>query len=185
MPLVLRNTVNRELEFYEFDGNLLYVEQMAAQTALAKDAAVLYGSVFDSTTAGLAGTPSGEYFSVPGDGAPDVLYLYKNNAGVAALINTYKNSDVSGTAIVKDGHYYAWALTPSGGTAEQPAVVVYAKGVERVRATLTWGTTGGAAGNVTTAAYEYSANSGTDYSAIGTKSLTYDAAGNVTLTTWS
>lgn len=181
----LRNVVNRELEFFEFDGNLQLVEQMAVQAQLARDAAVLYSNLFDSTTLGLAGTTNGQYFGVPGAGTPDVVYLYKNNAGVADLINTYKNSDVSGTAIVMDGHYYAWGLTPSGGTAEKPAVVVYAKGVERVRATLTWGTTGGATDNVTVATYEYSSDSGGAYSAIGTKTMTYDANGNVTLTAWS
>jgi hypothetical protein len=54
-----------------------------------------------------------------------------------------------------------------------------------VRATLTWGTVGGAAGNVSAAVYEYSANSGSSYDAIGTKTITYDSNANVTATTWS
>ena len=52
-------------------------------------------------------------------------------------------------------------------------------------ATLTWGTTGGAAGNVTQAVYAYSANSGSTYDTVGTLSITYDTAGYVTGTTWS
>lgn len=185
MAFTYRADVNRPLDYSESDANWAHVETLHAETLLARDIAVAYGDLYADTAAGLAATTNGQYFSVPGNGSPDVVYLYKNNAGTATLINTYKNSDVSGTAIVMDGHYYAWALTPSGGTAEQPAVIVYAKGVERVRATLTWGTTGGAAGNVATAVYEYSANSGTNYSSIGTKTMTYDAAGNVTLTAWS
>lgn len=175
----------RQLSYAEADGNFAEVERLYDETILARDVVVAYGNMHPDTTAGLAATADGEYFSVPGDGAPDVVYLYQNVSGVATLVNTYKNSDVSGTAIVMDGHYYAWGLTPSGGTAEKPAVVVYAKGVERVRATLTWGTTGGATDNVTVAAYEYSSNSGGAYSAIGTKTMTYDAVGNVTLTAWS
>lgn len=185
MAFTFRNIVQRALSYDEVDDNFRRVEELHDESLLARDIVVAYGNLFTDTAAGIAGTNSGEYFGVPGDGEPVVLSLYLNNAGAADLINVYRNSDVSGTAIVMDGHYRAWALTPSGGTAEQPDVVTYAKGVERVRGTLTWGTTGGADGNVETAAYEYSNNSGSTYSTIGTKNLTYDAAGNVTLTTWS
>ena len=75
--------------------------------------------------------------------------------------------------------------TQSGGTAEQPAIILLTKGTEIVKAALTWGTTGGEAGNVTVAVYSYSANSGTLYDTIGTKTLTYDANGNLISTTWS
>lgn len=185
MAFTYRNVVMRDLTYSEGDGNFAEVEKLAAETQLARDVAVMYAGLYASTALGLAGTTNGAYFGVPGAGTPDVVYLYQNVAGVATLVNTYKNSDVSGTAIVMDGHYYAWGLTPSGGTAEKPAVVVYAKSVERVRATLTWGTTGGETDNVTVAVYEYSSNSGGAYSTIGTKTMTYDASGNVTLTAWS
>lgn len=78
-----------------------------------------------------------------------------------------------------------WAYAPSGGTAEQPATMTFSKGVERLRAVLTWGTTGGSDGNATAVALSYSSNSGTSYVAIGTQTINYDSAGNVTSTTWS
>ncbi|WP_341649925.1 hypothetical protein [Thauera humireducens] len=79
------------------------------------------------------------------------------------------------------GWNYSW----SGGTAEKPAVMLWSKGAERLRATCTWGTTGGAADNLTIAVLAYSANSGGAYDNIGTQSVAYDASGNVTSTTWA
>lgn len=78
-----------------------------------------------------------------------------------------------------------WAMTPSGGTDSQPAVITYSNATERLRVSLTWGETGGAAGNVTAAAYSYSADAGATWDAIGTRSIDYDTAGFVTGTTWS
>lgn len=88
-------------------------------------------------------------------------------------------------ACVLGGGFPSWNLAATGGTADQPALLTYSKGTERVKAALTWGTTGGEAGNVTVIEYSYSANSGTDYDAIGTNTITYDSSGNVTATTWS
>ena len=88
-------------------------------------------------------------------------------------------------AAIMGGGFYGWNLAVAGGTAEQPATLTYAKGTERVRTSLTWGTAGGEAGNVTVALYEYSSNSGGAYSTIGTKTITYDPSANVTATTWS
>lgn len=83
------------------------------------------------------------------------------------------------------GNLAGWNLTPAGGTAEQPATLTYAKGTERVRGSLTWGSSGGADGNVTQAVWEYSSNSGGSYDTIGTVTIAYDTSGNVTSTTWS
>ena len=88
-------------------------------------------------------------------------------------------------AAIMGGGSYGWNMALSGGTASQPAVLTYSKSTERVRASLTWGTTGGEDGNVTVALYEYSSNSGSSYDTIGTKTVTYDASANVTATTWS
>lgn len=88
-------------------------------------------------------------------------------------------------AVIMGGGFYGWNMAAAGGTASQPATLTYSSGTERVRASLTWGTTGGAAGSVTQAVYAYSSNSGTDYDTIGTKTITYDGSGNVTATTWS
>ena len=87
MALTLRNVVNRALEFYEFDGNLQFVETKALEAQAARDAAVMFSKVFDSTALGIAGTTSGQYFAVPGTGGV-YLYLYKNVAGVATLSAT-------------------------------------------------------------------------------------------------
>lgn len=83
-----------------------------------------------------------------------------------------------------------WNYSVSGGSAEQPAIAYYKNGVEWIKVTLTWGTTGGSAGAVTKAVYQYSANSGGAYDnmvdAAGNYvlNLTYDTAGNCTATTW-
>ena len=87
MALTLRNVVNRALEFYEFDGNLQFVETKALEAQAARDAAVLFSKVFDSTALGIAGTTNGQYFTVPGTGGV-YLYLYKNVSGVATLSAT-------------------------------------------------------------------------------------------------
>lgn len=52
------------------------------------------------------------------------------------------------------GWNYSW----SGGTAEKPSVMLWSKGTERLRATCTWGTTGGATDNLTVAVFAYSAD---------------------------
>lgn len=88
-------------------------------------------------------------------------------------------------ACVIGGGFYGFNLAVSGGSAEQPALLTYSKGTERVKAALTWGTSGGEAGNVTQAVYSYSSDSGGSYATIGTKTVTYDANANVTATTWS
>lgn len=83
-------------------------------------------------------------------------------------------------ACLMGGGFFGWNMAAAGGTAEQPVTLTYGSGTERVRATLTW-----SGGNVTQAAYAYSADSGTNWDAIGTKTITYDGNGNVTATTWS
>lgn len=78
-----------------------------------------------------------------------------------------------------------YSITAGTGTAEQPQYIFFKSGVEWIRQTLTWGTTGGADGNVTVIVTEYSSNSGGAYDAIGTLTIAYDASANVTTTTWS
>ena len=95
MALTLRNVVNRTLDFYEFDGNLQFAEQKALEAQAARDAAILFANVFDSTALGIAGTTNGQYFAVPGTGGV-YLYLYKNVSGVATLSATL-NAFVGGT----------------------------------------------------------------------------------------
>jgi hypothetical protein len=88
-------------------------------------------------------------------------------------------------ACIMGGGFYGFNLAVSGGTADQPALLTYSKGTEKIKAALTWGTTGGAAGSVSVAVYSYSSDSGSTWATIGTKTITYDANANVTATTWS
>ncbi|CAH1387013.1 hypothetical protein [Candidatus Nitrotoga sp. M5] len=83
------------------------------------------------------------------------------------------------------GALKGWNFSKSGGTDEQPATILYKNSTQWLKIALTWGTTGGEAGNVTVAVYSYSSNSGVAYDTIGTKTITWDAAGLITATTWS
>jgi hypothetical protein len=83
------------------------------------------------------------------------------------------------------GAFKGFNYSVSGGTAEEPAITYRKNGAEWLRATLTWGTSGGELGNVTVAVYAYSANSGGAWDTIGTCTISYDANGNVTQTVWS
>jgi hypothetical protein len=88
---------------------------------------------------------------------------------IAAL----RNADIAGLT--------GWTYSQSGGTAIQPAVVLYTSGVFQIKLTLTWGTTGGANGNVTAVTAEYSQDSGGTWDTVETRSsMTYDASGAFT-----
>lgn len=65
-------------------------QAVAAKTSaeLARDAANLTSGVYASVAAGLAGTASGHYFSVPAVNG-DSLSLFRNNAGIAVLAFDY------------------------------------------------------------------------------------------------
>ena len=73
-----------------------------------------------------------------------------------------------------------WSLAPSGGTAEEPALLTYALGTKRAKIELTW-----SSGKVTVAVYSRSTDSGATWSAIGTQTITYDANDNVTGVAWT
>ncbi len=103
----------------------------------------------------------------------------------AQVLQSVRDNQRALRDMIVAGFAPGWGMAPSGGTPEQPAQVLYSNGVERLRVALTWGATGGASGNVTQAAYAYSADSGTTYSTIGTRTLSYDTAGNCTGITWS
>ena len=78
-----------------------------------------------------------------------------------------------------------YSKTDGTGTAEQPQYVFYKNGTNWIRGTLTWGTSGGADGNVTVALWEYSSTSGSSYDTIGTQTMAYDTSGNLETITWS
>jgi len=91
---------------------------------------------------------------------------------------------------VTAGAMPGWNYAPSGGTNDEPAQIVYSKGTERVRGSLTWGTTGGEDGNVTKVVWEYSSNSGTLYEAMDDASgnyvenIAYNTDGTIASITW-
>ena len=84
------------------------------------------------------------------------------------------------------GGINGWDMDATGTDPAEPTQLLYDDGgTERLKAALTWGTTGGQDGNVTSATYSYSSNSGTDYDVIGIFGVTYDTDGNVTATGWT
>ena len=103
----------------------------------------------------------------------------------AQVLQSVRDNQRALRDMIVAGFAPGWGMAPSGGTPEQPAQVLYSNGVERLRVALTWGATGGGAGNVTQAVYAYSSNSGGSYDTVGTLSITYDTSGYVTGTTWS
>jgi len=87
--------------------------------------------------------------------------------------------------MVLSGMAPGWGFATGGGTPDQPATVTYSKGVERLRLSFTWGVSGGSDGNVTQVIVDYSSNSGSLYSAMGTFVLTYNSDGSVNSGVWS
>ena len=103
--------------------------------------------------------------------------------GLKVVDDTRNNLMAMRDAVVA-GVMPGWDYSPNGGTAEQPAEFLYTKGSERIRGAVTWGSSGGADGNVTQIAWSYSSNGGSSYDAMGTQGVTYDSDANVTAITW-
>ncbi len=114
----------------------------------------------------------------------DTLPNAATQNGTTAMQSVRDNLRAMRDAVVFSA-FPGWNFSKSGGTAEMPAIILYSKSTDRLRVSLTWGTTGGATDNVTVAVYEFSSNSGSSYDAIGTCTVTWDAAGLITATTWS
>lgn len=86
---------------------------------------------------------------------------------------------------VLTGAMVGWSMAQTGANAEQPDTITYANGVERIRLTITWGSSGGALGQPTIVVYDYSGNSGTSWDSMGTVTSTFDSGGNMTAQSWS
>lgn len=71
----------------------------AAASAAVAAASVASAGIYVSTTAGLAATTNGQYFSVPSADSGEYLILYKNNAGVAQEIKRYPSSQAVGNVL--------------------------------------------------------------------------------------
>ncbi len=104
--------------------------------------------------------------------------------GDIVINNTRENLMAARDAIVA-GAMVDWDMAATGGTAAEPTQILYSKGTERVRLTITWGTTGGEDGNPKTVVYAYDGDGGASYDTIGTWTGTYDGSGNLTAETWT
>ena len=88
------------------------------------------------------------------------------------------------------GKFLDWNMTPTigGGSAEEPDSIEWrdgkGAGTDRVRATTTWGTAGGADGNPVTIVWAFSVD-GAVYDPMGTQTITYDSNSNITGITWA
>lgn len=81
--------------------------------------------------------------------------------------------------------FWDYSKTNGIGTSEMPQHYYLKKGTNWIRATNTWGTSGGEEHNIASQIWEYSSNSGGVYDSIGTLSFTYTADGAPSATTWS
>lgn len=89
-------------------------DRVAAEAAA--DAAQLSAGVWENTTVGLAGTISGQYFSVPSADASEYLILYKNNVGVAQEIKRYPSSAITSQTVNKGKIFPQRSMTRAGIT---------------------------------------------------------------------
>jgi len=110
--------------------------------------------------------------------------------GTAFATSTRANILALRDAIAAMGSVQGFNYSYTTGTADQPTTILFKRSTEWIKLVLTWGTTGGEAGNVTKAAYYYSSNSGGAYDGMAdaagyyVMTLTYDSNGNLTATTW-
>lgn len=103
-------------------------------------------------------------------------------------VSTRENFAALQDAIITTGTVPQWdgeSQDSDGGTPpttpETPDQVVYSKGTERVKVTMTWS----GSDILTSAVFYYSANSGTLYETMGTVTITYDGSDNYLSHAWS
>lgn len=96
--------------------------------------------------------------------------------GDVVINNTRENLMALRDAVVA-GALKDWDMSKTGGA--EPTEILYSKGTERIRLTITW-----ASGNPTVIVYAYDADSGASYDTIGTLTLAY-TSGELVSETWS
>jgi len=101
------------------------------------------------------------------------------DTGAVVIDNTRENLMALRDACVV-GALVGWDMAASGGTAAEPAQILYTHNVsaELLRLTVTW-----ASGRPSVVVYAYDGGGG--YDTIGTWTATYDGSGNLTAETWS
>lgn len=72
------------------DGGM--VDSVAKAIASIAEKPLVAGEIFEDTTAGLAATSDGDYFSVPSAEDDEYLLLYLNDMGSATLVKTYPSA---------------------------------------------------------------------------------------------
>src|SRR5574337_182258 len=78
---------------------------------------------------------------------------------------------------------YVYSVTVGTGSALQPQFIYAKNGAYWVRFTNTWGTSGGANGNLTQQVVDVSQDTGSTYANVCTQTFTYDASGNLSSST--
>lgn len=73
-----------------------------------------------------------------------------------------------------------YSVVEGTGDAEEPQYVYYKNGATWIRGTMTY-----SSGSITQAAWHRSTDSGSNWDAMGTQSVSYDGDGNVSTVTWS
>lgn len=80
----------------------------------ARDVANSSAGIYQDTTSGLAGTATGDYFSVPSPLDDEVLILYRNDAGIATEVKRYPSAAwVENTRVSMIGVAASLVLTQS------------------------------------------------------------------------
>ncbi len=105
----------------------------------------------------------------------DIDSRFKDVSGETASIKAVKK-------IMSGG--YGWAV--ASDNLEQPINIIYSLGLEKVKISLTWSTSGASEGNVTGAFYSYSSNNGVSYTPVITETISYNlTTGIATGISWS
>ncbi|MBK8583875.1 MAG: hypothetical protein IPL86_19305 [Flavobacteriales bacterium] len=133
-----------ELDRIQTSADKAAAEVARDEAEAARDAAQLSSGIYADTTAGLAATVSGGYFSTPSGDSDEYLILYLNSAGTAVEVETYPSA-----AVVQDlqdrvppeflarplapESGFVWAVTDDGG---RPGVAMDLEGglLARLRA---------------------------------------------------
>lgn len=100
-----------------------------------------------------------------------------SSSGPTTMADANSNDIALWYAVVIGGAK-GYALSVSGGTAEEPTTMLWTNGTQRVRATNTW-----TSGNLTQQVWDVSQDSGATYANVCTQTFTYDGSGNLTTTT--
>ena len=115
------------------------------------------------------------------------------DSGQDVVDDTRENLEALRDAVIA-GRIPKWNMTVtngSGGTALEPKNLEWRKGSSgnlALRATITWGTSGGSNGNPTTIVYHATgnrSNASPTWDSIGTLTMTYDTSGNARTGVWS